>query len=450
MRDSSTDPSAGREPGAAEASADASDRAAPSAWGPAETIGSAKSAPPPATPESPESPESGNEPEASAPVPLPRGTVPEPVHGADPLTDMGQRHREAGVTERLPFGTPGAPLSRFHPFTFGFTGVLGGIFAWLLVQAVLDVRQVLILLTISLFLAVGLNPAVERLVQLGLSRGKAVAVVFLAVALFLTGIGWAVVPPVVSEISKFAEHVPEYIGQLQENKRIAEFDARYNLLETIQQKLLESNFQASVADWALGVGKGALSAIFNTFTVLILTLYFLAALPQMKNFFYRFTPRSRRARVALLGDEILDQIGGYVSGAALISLIASVSAYIFLSIVGVPYAAVLALIVAMTGLIPMVGATIGGATVTLVGFLTGVPEGIACAIFFVLYQQVENYFIYPRIMERSVNVQPVVTVIAALIGGSLMGVIGALLAIPVAAAISLIIREVVHPRQDAR
>lgn len=387
---------------------------------------------------------------AEAPVPLARGTEPTPAHSADPLTDLGQRRREAGVTEQLPFGTPGRPLSRFQPFTFGFTGVLGGIVAWLLVQAILDVKQVLILLTVSLFLAVGLNPAVERLVQVGLSRGKAVGVVFLGVVLFFVGIGWAVVPPVVNEISKFAEHVPEYITQLQQNQRIADFDARYNLLETVQEKLTESNFQASVADWALNVGRGALSAIFNTFTVLILTLYFLAALPQMKNFFYRFTPRSRRARVALLGDEILDQIGGYVSGAALISLIASVTSYIFLSIVGVPYAAVLALVVALTGLIPMVGATIGGATVTIVGFLTGIPEGIACAIFFVLYQQVENYFIYPRIMERSVNVQPVVTVIAALIGGSLMGITGALLAIPVAAAVSLIIREVVHPRQDAR
>ncbi|MCD0451358.1 AI-2E family transporter [Actinocorallia sp. API 0066] len=391
----------------------------------------------------------GPEPEAAHPVPLPRGADPTPRISPDPLTDLSQRHREAGVTDLLPFGTPGRPLTR-SPFVFGFTAVLGGICAWLLVQAVLDVVQVLILLTVSLFLAVGLNPAVERLVQVGLSRGKAVTVVFLAVVLFFTGVGWAVVPPVVNEISKFAEHVPEYIVQLQQNQRIAEFDQRYNLLETARQKLLESNFQASVADWALNLGKGALSAIFNTFTVLILTLYFLAALPQMKNFFYRFTPRTRRARVALLGDEILDQIGGYVSGAATITLIASVTTYIFLSIVGVPYAAVLALIVGLTGLIPMVGATIGGTIVTLVGFLTGVPEGIACGIFFVLYQQVENYFIYPRIMQRSVNVQPVVTVIAALIGGSLMGITGALLAIPVAAAISLIIREVVHPRQDAR
>jgi len=384
-------------------------------------------------------------------VPRPGGeSVPDVPFRSDPITDMEQRHREAGVTDQLPFGLLGRPLGRFNPFSLGFTGALGVIVALLLFEAVQSAKHVLLLILVSLFLAVGLNPAVERLVRVGLSRGKSVGLVFLSVLLFFTAFGWALVPPIVTEISHFAGEIPTYLTQLQNNRQIAEWDTKYKLLEKAQEKLSESDFQKNVADWALSVGKGTLSAIFNTFTVLILTLYFLAGLPQIKMFFYRFTPRSRRARVALLGDEILDQIGNYVGGAFTVATIAGISAYLFLAIAGVPYAAALSLIVALTGLIPMVGATIGGVLVTIVGFLTGLPEGIACAVFFVVYQQLENYLISPRIMERSVDVQPAVTVVAALIGGALMGVIGALLAIPTAAAISLIIREVVLPRQDAK
>ncbi|MGH3388324.1 MAG: AI-2E family transporter, partial [Actinomadura sp.] len=201
---------------------------------------------------------------------------------------------------------------------------------------------------------------------------------------------------------------------------------------------------------ALGLGKVAITGIFSTLTILILTLYFLSSLPQIKSYFYRLAPRTRRARVMLLGDEILNRIGGYVGGQLTISIIAGASTYIFLLIVGLPYALALSLIVAATALIPLIGATLGAIVVTIVGFLTGIPEGIACVIFFVVYQQTENYLVAPRVMKRSVDVAPMVTVVAALIGGTLLGVVGALLAIPTAAAIALIVREVIMPRQEAQ
>lgn len=375
----------------------------------------------------------------------------EPLLVPDPVTDLDQRHREAGVTPLLPFGRPGLPMGQAHPFVFGFTGALGVILAWLLVQALISAQQVLILILVSLFLAVGLNPAVELLRRkFSMSRGMAVGLVFFGVVLFFGLVGWALVPPIVNEISHFAENVPNYITQLQQNKRINEWDRKYQLLDKAQERLKDSNFQKNVASWAIDIGKGTLSAIFNTLTILILTLYFLSSLPQIKMFFYRLTPRSRRARVALLGDEILDRIGGYVAGNFIISVIAGLSSYIFLSIAGVPYALALSLIVAVTDLIPLIGATIGAVIVSIVAFLTGTAEGIAAVIFFVIYQQTENYVIAPRVMKRSVDVQPAVTVIAALIGAKLLGVVGALMAIPVAAAISLIVREVINPRQESR
>jgi predicted PurR-regulated permease PerM len=368
----------------------------------------------------------------------------------DPLTDVDARRREAGASDVFPFGRPGSPLGQAHPFMLGFVGALGVITAWQLFEAFVNARQVLVLIIVSLFLAVGLNPAVERLTRLGLSRGPAVTVVFLCVILAFAGFGAALVPPITEQITGFIDDLPGYVQQLQNNPRIGEFDRRYHLLQRAEETINKPDFQQDLAQGALGLGKVAVTGIFSTLTILILTLYFLSSLPQITTYFYRLAPRSRRARVVLLGDEILNRIGGYVAGQFTISIIAGVTTYIFLLIIGLPYALALALIVAVTDLIPLIGATLGAVLVTVVGFLTGLPEGIACVIFFVIYQQTENYLVAPRVMKRSVDVAPMVTVVAALIGGTLLGVIGALLAIPTAAAIALIVREVLVPRQETQ
>ena len=195
----------------------------------------------------------------------------------------------------------------------------------------------------------------------------------------------------------------------------------------------------------IGVGKVVFSAFFSALTFLILTLYFLSSLPAMKNAAYRLVPRSRRARVGLLADEILERVGSYVGGLLTIAACAGVSTFLLLTVLGVPYPLALALVVALTDLVPLVGATIGAILVTLVALLGSVHDGVIAALFYLLYQQVENFYLYPRIMKKSVDVS---TVVAVLIGGSLLGVIGALLAIPIAAAVQLVLQEVVFPRQD--
>jgi predicted PurR-regulated permease PerM len=369
----------------------------------------------------------------------------------DPITDMAAREREAGVDERFPFGRPGRPLTRSHPFVFGFYGALGVLVAYMLVQALTNALQVIILIIVALFLAVGLNPGVEALERLGISRRWAVLVVFLALVGFFVGFGFAIVPPLSQQTSAIIHNLTSgngYLEQLQNNPRLQDLDHRYHLLQKARTALQSKDLGTRAANGAVGVGQVVLSGVFSTLTVLILTLYFLNSLPSITGFMYRLAPRSRRARVALLGDEILVRIGGYVAGNLLISLIAGVTSYIFLLIAGVPYALALALLVAITDLIPLVGASIGAVFVTALAFFTGLWTGIATGIFFLIYQQVENYIVQPRVMKRSVDVQPAVTIIAALIGGALLGVIGALLAIPAAAAIALILREVVMPRQE--
>jgi predicted PurR-regulated permease PerM len=372
-------------------------------------------------------------------------------NGLDPVTDIETREREAGVDHLYPFGRPGRPLTRNHPFVFGFFGALGVLAAYMLVQAITDARQVLILIVVALFLAVGLNPAVEALERVGVARQWAVLFVFLGLVGFFVGFGFAIVPPLSEQISAFIHNLTSgngYIEHLQNNTRLREWDHRYHLLEKAKTALQSKDLGKQAANGVLGVGQVVISGVFSTLTVLILTLYFLSSLPNITGFMYRLAPRSRRARVALLGDEVLTRIGGYVAGNLIISIIAGVLSYVFLLIVGVPYALALALLVAITDLIPLVGATLGAILVTAVAFFSGFWTGIAVGIFFAVYQQVENYIIQPRVMKRSVDVQPAVTIIAALIGGALLGIIGALLAIPAAAAVALILREVVLPRQE--
>jgi predicted PurR-regulated permease PerM len=370
---------------------------------------------------------------------------------ADPITDLEAREREAGVDERFPFGRPGRPLTRSHPFVFGFYGALGVLVAYMLVQALQNALQVIILIIVALFLAVGLNPGVEALERLGISRRWSVLLVFLALVGFFVGFGFAIVPPLSQQTSAIIHNLTSgngYLEQLQNNPRVQDLDHRYHVLQKARTALQSKDLGTRAANGAVGFGQVVLSGVLSTLTVLILTLYFLNSLPSITGLMYRLAPRSRRARVALLGDEILARIGGYVAGNLLISVIAGVTSYIFLLIAGVPYALALALLVAITDLIPLVGASIGAVFVTALSFFSGLWVGVATAIFFLIYQQVENYIVQPRVMKRSVDVQPAVTIIAALIGGTLLGVIGALLAIPAAAAVALILREVVMPRQE--
>ncbi|MFB4297282.1 AI-2E family transporter [Actinomadura sp. NTSP31] len=386
---------------------------------------------------------------SSAPAPTAPGAAAPDPEAPDPAHDVEQRRREAGVNPLFPFGRPGQPLGRAHPFVFGFTAALGVITAWMLVKAATNAKSVLVMIVVAMFLAVGLNPAVERLRRLGLPRGAAVGTVFLIVILFFAGFVASLVQPVTEQVTELRHNIPEFVDQLQNNKTLADWDKRYGLLDRAEKAVNSPGFQNGLTDTATGIGKVAINGVFQTLTILILTLYFMSSLPQIKTFFYQLAPRTRRARVALLGDEILDRIGGYVAGQFTIAFIAGLSSYIFLSILGVKYALALALIVAVTDLVPLIGATIGAVIVCLVAFLTGTTADlIACVVFYVIYQQVENYLVYPRVMKRTVDVQPAVTIVAALVGAALLGVVGALLAIPTAAAISLLIREVVLPRQE--
>ncbi|WP_344949666.1 AI-2E family transporter [Sphaerisporangium flaviroseum] len=374
---------------------------------------------------------------ATAGVPYPNRTA---------TSRSGSHAKVTGDDSSMPYGMPGKPLAR-GPFLWGLTAALGVLTAWGLAQALVSSRSVIVLIVVSAFLAVGLNPVVEALQRRGMNRRWAISIVFLGVIAMFALFGLAIVPPVSQETSDFVSAVPGYVEALLSNPTIKQLDADYQLLANVQAYITSGGLGATVAGGILGAGAVVLDAFFSGFTLLVLTLYFLGSLPVIKEYMLLLVPASRRPRTRAIGDEILTGIGGYVAGNVLISVIAGGLSWLFLTIAGAKYALALALVVAVTDLIPLVGATVGAVLVTAVGFLQSGTLGVACIIFFVIYQQVENYVIYPRVMSRSVDVAPAVSVIAALFGGALLGAVGALLAIPVAAAVALIVREVVLPRQ---
>ena len=198
----------------------------------------------------------------------------------------------------------------------------------------------------------------------------------------------------------------------------------------------------------LGAGKVILTLGAATVSVVALTIYFLIALPGVRRLWLSIVPRSRRERIALLTDEVFSRVGGFMLGNLLTSLISGVLTYVWLLIFGIPYALRLALVVALFDLIPMVGSTIAGIIVSLVALSKGLPVAIATACFYIVYRFLEDYLVNPRVMKHTVKVTPGLTIIATLIGGTLLGLVGALIAIPVAATIHLLIEEVIVPRQN--
>jgi predicted PurR-regulated permease PerM len=363
-----------------------------------------------------------------------------------PIADAEAAAQEL-KSEEQPLGPPGRPLNRRSPFMVGMIGAAGVAVTYALVQLVFSTRDVLVLIGLAFFLAVGLEPAVSWLVQRRWPRGAAVTAVLATLVIVLLGFLAMVITPLVDQATQFAARAPDYLRDLtSQGSLLTELNTRFNLQQRVQN-LLSSNSDTLV-NGILGASAMVFGVLANTIVVLILTAYFLGNLPAIRRTLYRFVPSSRRPRAILIGDQMFAKIGGYVLGNVLISLIAGGVTFIWLIIFGVPYAVLLSIAVMILDLIPAVGATIAAVVVSLIAATVSLPVGIATAVFFIVYQAVENYLLAPKVMGRVVQVPDVVTVAAVLIGGTLLGVIGAIVAIPLAAAVLLLLQEVLFPRLD--
>lgn len=351
------------------------------------------------------------------------------------------------------FGAVGQPLNRHSPFYIGFFGATGAMLAFGLWSILGVLATTISILLVAFFLALALDPVVVRLLHRGLPRPAAVAVVFTALLVVLGAIGWLVLPTAIAQGSALAQATPQYMTDLLGSRWVRDLDRHYDVIDRLRTelvgKLSDQRFLEGVLGGILGAGRAVLTGTFQVLTVLVLTLYFLVSLPRVKQATYALVPASRRHRVISLSEEIMRRVGSYAGGQVLIATLNAALAFVMMRIVGVEYSAALAVLVGLLGLVPMVGATLGAAVVTLVAFFDDPQKALVVVVYFVVYQQVENYVIAPRVMQRTVSVPGVVTVVAALAGGALLGVLGALLAIPVAAGLLLIYEEVLVPRQRA-
>jgi predicted PurR-regulated permease PerM len=360
--------------------------------------------------------------------------------------------RKAASKSVEDFGEAGKPVDTTHPFYFGFMVTIGALLALTTLRALASASAVFVLIIVSIFLAAGLNPAVLFFQNRGLKRGAAVGAVMACVLIFVAAFIAIAVPPLLDQGNQLIDNAPQLIKDLNNNAFINDLNIKYGVIDSLQTKvdtiIKDGQFAITAFGGVIGVGKAVVSGLVSTITILTLTLYFLASLPQVVEIGLKFVPASRRNRVSKLVNAIISRVGSFVGGQAIIAALAAIFILIMGLIIGMPYAGPLAVIVLVCGFIPLIGHFIGMTIVTLVSLTASLSIAAIALASYIIYVQIENYVITPRIMKRSLSIPGLVTIIAALLGTSLLGLIGGLLAVPIAAAVLLILDEVVFPRAD--
>jgi predicted PurR-regulated permease PerM len=345
-----------------------------------------------------------------------------------------------------------------HPFRTGLLGGLGVLLALAVGGAITQLATILTYVGAALFLALGLDPIISALQRRNVPRWLSIVLVLVSVIGVLVALGLAVVPLLVDQTTKLIAGIVKYTqgGNLQQLLRqVHAVLPSIDVVGLVNQATtyLQRNV-GTVAGGVLQVGLGIAGGVAGAVVVIILTIYFTASLDTFKRGLYLLVPMTRRERFANIAEQIFSSVGRYVIGQVSLALVNGVLSFLFLSIIGAQLPAVFAFIAFLGSLIPLVG-TISGAVLIVLGefALTGATSGgglpvwVIVAIYYLIYMQVEAYLLSPHIMNRAVKVPGVVVVIAALIGGTLLGILGALIAIPVAAAVLLILQQVVVPRQ---
>jgi predicted PurR-regulated permease PerM len=312
-------------------------------------------------------------------------------------------------------------------------------FLYLLVQ----IRGTLLLLGVAVFLAVALGPAVDFFSRGRLPRGAAILVVYLLIFMIFAGVLSLIVPPVVNGAGDLSRNLPGYVDDLRNNKTLRDFDNKYDVTPKLKEQAQKLPNKLGDAAGALqSIATGVVNAAFKVLTILTMTFFLLLDGKRIANFLVTRFGRHREERLRGVLVRIYKSTSGYVAGALTITTINGILTFIVLTILGVPFAVPLAVMMSFFGLIPLVGATIGGVLILSVTVFTDFPSAtIIYGAFLILYQQFENNVLQPTIFKRTVNVPPLAVIVAILAGSALLGVVGALVAIPIAASIQIILRE---------
>tara|TARA_R110000868_G_scaffold280573_1_gene540792 strand:+ start:24056 stop:25117 length:1062 start_codon:yes stop_codon:yes gene_type:complete len=347
-----------------------------------------------------------------------------------------------------------------NAFSLGLFGGLGVLVALLIGSSVANLATILTYIGAAIFLALGIDPAVSWLQRHKVSRPLAILIVLVGVLAVVAGLVLAIIPVIVDQVNKLIESIPDIVVTVQDTQVIQDWWAQTlpwlafdDVVGNLEDFFTENigAITGGVLNTAIGIATGT----FGILIVLILTLYFVASLASIKRGLYQLVPASKRERFIDLAEQISKSVGRFVIGQALLGLSNGVLTFVFLSVLGlilgepIQYSALLAFIAFLFSLVPLVGTISGSVIITLAVWLfNDVPAVIVVGIWYLVYMQVEAYVLSPNIMNRAVKIPGAVVVVAALAGGTLLGILGALIAIPVAASILLIVKQVIVPRQN--
>lgn len=347
---------------------------------------------------------------------------------------------------------PGSPpVSPGTVFRWAVAAALGVAAVWVSTMALWAVRDVIVLVMVALFVAVSLDPATRWLVRHRVRRPYAVAVIFLIALLMVTGVVALVGPPLVQQITDLSDDLPGYLSELDEqSETFRQLSDRYGLSNHLTQFV--SGLPQRIGQSVLDFFRRFLGVLASTLLVLVLTVYFMADLPRIRRQVPRLFPQRCQQRAGRVVDVVVDKVGNYMIGGLLVSTIAGTVAYIGLSMFRVPFALPLSLLIFLTAFIPLIGASLGATICVVVAAIANGlwPDAALVLLFFLVYQQLENYVIAPRIMQGRMDLPAVAVLVAGLLGGTLLGLVGALMAIPVAAAVKAVVSEVRKTRQETQ
>lgn len=342
-----------------------------------------------------------------------------------------------------------------RPLVAGFVATLGVLAALVLGLAVGSISTILVYILLAMFVAVGLDPIVRLLERRGIPRGGGVAIVFSAFALLVVLFAVFVLPPVLGQIAEFLSSIPDALRELQDSAWYLSLgghaqDAIDSALVQLAAMAEDPQMISTLGGGVLAVGIGFINFISASFVVVALTLYFLASLPATKEAFYALAPARKRERIRGFTERITGSVGSALIGSVTLSSLNAAAVFVLHLVIGLPFAALMAVIAFVVTLVPLFGSIIFLVLGTIVALFTGVTQAVIFLIAYLVYIQIESYVLSPRIMNRAISIPAALVLIGAMVGGALMGVIGVLVALPVMASILMILREVVVPRQDLK
>ncbi|WP_296197171.1 AI-2E family transporter [uncultured Microbacterium sp.] len=369
------------------------------------------------------------------------------------------------ATAATPPGTPSSPdatrgsrvrqVLLARPFAFGFLVTLGGLLAFVAGLAISNLSTVIIYIAFALFAALGLDPIVGWLERHRMSRGLAIVTVLAGFAVLIAGVLMLIIPILIEQISQFVKSLPHLISDFQKTDLYHFLADRFgssvpDMLADAQKFVTDPNNLAQFGGGVFQVGVSIVSGISGAVIVLVLTLYFTASLQTMKNAFYRLLPAPSRRRVAELTEEITQSVGGYLMGMVVLAFCNAVVTLILYLVLQLPFPALMAVVSFCITLIPLVGSVLFWITGSAIALFASPFGALIFAIVYIIYIQLEAYVLTPKVMNRTISIPGSLVVIGALVGGTLLGLLGALVAIPVTASVLLIIKKVLIPKQDAK